>query len=80
MANIKQGKENAAMYPAPDYGPWFGANDILIFSNSNSNNKSYCEFGQVYQLPAGYFAKSTEARGLLAGEFTFLASEIEVFY
>lgn len=80
MAKIKQGKEYVAIHAAQTFGPWFGANDILIQSNSNGNKGSYCDFGQAYQLPAGYFAKSKEARALLAGEYNFSTSEIEVFY
>jgi hypothetical protein len=79
IAKIKQGKEERAVYCAKDYGPWFGNNDVLIWNNSNHNQQSYCEFGQTYQLPPGYFEKTGQARNLLAGEFQFLTSEIEVF-
>ena len=79
VANIKKDKENAAIYVARTYGPWFGNNDLLIDSYSNRNKRSYCNFGQVYQLPTGYFADSTGARDLLAGKYNFSTSEIEVF-
>lgn len=79
IAKIKQGKEERAVYCAKDYGPWFGNNDVLIRGNSNHNQQSYCNFGQVYQLPPGYVKNTDQAKNLLAGEFKFLTSEIEVF-
>ena len=80
IANIKQGKENKALFPTSCHGPWFGSNDILVYGNSNCNNKSYSNFGQSYQLPPGYVQDTEEARNLLAGVFKFSTSEIEVFY
>ena len=79
IASIKQGKENAALYPASGFGPWFGCNDILIHGNSNRNQKSYCNFGAAYQLPPGYIQGTGEAWNLLAGESYFSTSEIEIF-
>ncbi len=80
VANIKQGMENKALRPARDYGSWFGSNDILVHGNSNSNNNSYSNFGKSYQLPPGYVQGTEEAKSLLAGEYKFSTSEIEVFY
>jgi hypothetical protein len=80
IAHIKKGKEDKALYPAPGFGPWFGSNDILVRSNSNSAKTSYSELGCSYQLPPSYVQDSKEAFNLLAGEDTFLISEIEVFY
>ncbi len=62
------------------FGPWFGSNDILVYGNSNCNKNSYRTFGDAYQLPPGYVQGTKEARSLLAGEFHFSTSEIEVFY
>ena len=73
IANIKQGEEGKAIYRAQTFGPWFGNNDLLIWNNSTYNQKSYCNFGQAYQLPP------VPAKKLLAVEFKFLTSEIEVF-
>ena len=80
VANIMKGKENTALFPASNVGPWFGSNDIKIFGNSNCNQSSYSNFGNVYQPPPGYVQGSKEARNLLAGESKFSTSEIEVFY
>ena len=80
IANIKQGMENKALYPANSCGPWFGFSDILVYDHSNCNNKSFSDFGQSYQLPPGYVQGSKEAKNLLAGAYNFSTSEIEVFY
>jgi hypothetical protein len=79
IVNIKQGKEGRAIYHAPNFGPWFGNNDLIIWNNSNHNQHSHCNFGQAYQLPPDYFENTEQAKNLLAGEFKFLTSEIEVF-
>ena len=86
IANIKQGKENTALFPARGpwfgrwFGPWFGSDDILVSGNSNCNNNSFSNFGNVYQLPPGYVQGTEEAKCLLAGVHTFSTSEIEAFY
>jgi hypothetical protein len=61
------------------YGPFFvGGNDVRICNNPQVNH-SNSNFGGTYQLPPGYVYKSEEAKNLLAGQFQFLTTEIEVF-
>lgn len=79
VSNIKPDRRTTAIYVFRDYGPWFGCNDILIFSESNKKS-SYSNFGKAYQLPAGYSENLENAWNLLAGAERFLTSEIEVFY
>ena len=78
IANIKHGRK--AIYCSPSYGPIFaGGNDLCICSNSQVNQQSYSKFGHTYQLPPGYCYDSEQARNLLAGQYKFLTTEIEVF-
>ena len=80
MASIQKGKENTAMYASGELGPWFGGGDILIYSESNMDKKSFANLGMSYQLPHGYKPQSFRAKNLLAGPNKFLATEIEVFH
>jgi hypothetical protein len=61
------------------YGPIFaGGHDLCIFNNPQVN-QSYSNFGKTYQLPPGYVYGSEPANNLLAGQYQFLTTEIEVF-
>ena len=78
IANIKQGKELHAIHSS--YGPIFGGgNDLRICNNSHQVSQSYSNFGSTYQLPTGYVYGSEQAKNLLAGQYYFLTTEIEVF-
>ena len=80
IANIKKGQEHHALYCYSGYGPTFGAGyDLYICNNPHQVSKSYSYFGSSYQLPTGYFCSSEQARNLLAGQYKFLTTEIEVF-
>jgi hypothetical protein len=61
------------------YGPTFGgSHDLRIFNNPQVT-QSYSNFGYTYQLPPGYVYNSEQANNLLAGQYQFLTTEIEVF-
>ena len=78
IANIKQGQEQYAIYCNSGSGPVFGGgNDICIFDNPQTNQSS--NFGHTYQLPPGYVYGSEQAKNLLAGQYWFSTTEIEVF-
>ncbi len=77
IANIKQGQEQSAISCNPGYGPTFG-DDLYICTNPQAD-KSYSYFGDTYQLPPGYIYGSEQAKNLLAGQYKFLTTEIEVF-
>ncbi|XP_028396171.1 E3 ubiquitin-protein ligase TRIM33-like [Dendronephthya gigantea] len=80
IAKIKQGQEQSAIYCYNSNGPVFGGgNDLFICGNPNVNQSS-SNFGSTYQLPSGYAYGSEEAKKLLAGQYQFLTTEIEVFY
>lgn len=53
--------------------------DIKISSNCNFNSESYTNMGHTYQLPAGVFVNSEEAKSYLGGAFNFKVIEIEVY-
>jgi hypothetical protein len=55
-----------------------GGHDLIICSNPQVNN-SYSDFGHTYQLPPGYVYESEKAKNMLADQFRFLTTEIEVF-
>ncbi|CAB4039080.1 Hypothetical predicted protein [Paramuricea clavata] len=79
IANIKQGKEQNAIYCSSGDGPFFGADyDVRIWNNPQVN-QSCSNFGHTYQLPPGYVYNSEQAKNLLAGQYQFLTTEIEVF-
>jgi hypothetical protein len=61
-----------------DWGPFFGAGDLRICNNPPVN-QSDNNFGHTYQLPPGYVYNSEQAKNLLAGQYKFLMTEIEVF-
>jgi hypothetical protein len=63
----------------PGCGPVFGAGyDVRIYNNPQVN-QSLSNFGYTYQLPPGYVYNSKQAKNLLAGQYQFLTTEIEVF-
>ena len=80
IANIKQGQERHAIYCYSGYGPRFGGGpDLYICDNPQVNQSSYSNFGYTYQLPPGYVYGSEQARNLLAGQYQFTTTEIEIF-
>ena len=64
-----------AIYRWSDYGPWFGA-DIIIVDNANSNSDSYARLASYYPAPAAVQDRYT----ILAGTERFSPDEVEVFY
>ena len=79
IANIKQGQEKYAIFCYSGCGPTFGGgNDLYICSNPQVNQSS-SNFGHTYQLPTGYVYGNEQAKNLLAGQYRFLTTEIEVF-
>ena len=80
IANIKQGMEGCAIVSNSGYGPIFGSgHELCIYNNPQANQSSFSNFGDTYQLPPGYVSGSEQAKNLLAGQFNFLTTEIEVF-
>ncbi|XP_028413796.1 E3 ubiquitin-protein ligase TRIM56-like [Dendronephthya gigantea] len=80
IADIKQGQEHNAISCRSNYGPTFGGGcDLLICSKPHVNQSSYCNLGKTYQLPQPYVFQSAAAKSLLAGQFQFITTEIEVF-
>jgi hypothetical protein len=79
IANIKQGREQYAVHCTSGYGPIFGGGHDLIIYNNPQVNHSHSNCGHTYQLPPGYVYKSEQAKNLLAGQYNFLTTEIEVF-
>ncbi len=68
-----------AIYCDSSYGAIFGAGrEILIASDSNSNHKSFCNFGSSFKH-ADYQNGKKKAKSILAGSFRFQTLEIEVF-
>jgi len=62
-------------------GPRFGnvtGYDLVISSDSNSNQTSYSNFGYSYKH-ADYQQGTTKAKSILAGSYNFQTLEIEVF-
>ena len=48
--------------------------------NNPQVRQSHSKFGgDTYQLPPGYVKNSEQAKNLLAGQYKFLTTEIEVF-
>jgi hypothetical protein len=69
---------NNGIFCHPSCGPSFGGTDILIMSSSNSNQRSYSNFGSYYKH-ADYRYGTYKAKTLLAGSHYFQTHEIEVF-
>ena len=79
IANIKQGQEEDAICCHSGCGPIFGAGHDLRICNNPQTNQSHSNFGHTYQPPPGYVYGSEQANNLLAGQYNFLTTEIEVF-
>jgi len=73
--------DTSAINCGSTYGPIFGNStgcDLLITSGSNTNQTSYCNFGNSYKHPE-YQLGTEKAKSILAGSLHFQTSEIEVF-
>jgi hypothetical protein len=80
IANIKRGQEQGAVLGLQGCGSIFGNGpDLIIRNNPQVVRQSCSNLGKTYQLPPGYVYGSEEAKNLLAGQFQFLTTEIEVF-
>ncbi|XP_028395970.1 uncharacterized protein LOC114519975 isoform X2 [Dendronephthya gigantea] len=79
IANIKQREEGYAIYCKSSFGPTFGGGFDLRIVNNPQVNQSQSNFGYTYQLPSGCMPGSELANNLLAGQWKFLTTEIEVF-
>jgi hypothetical protein len=79
IANIKQGQEQSEIYCYSTHGPIFGGGHDLCICNNPQVKQSHSNFGNTYQLPPGYVYGSEQAKNLLAGQYQFLTTEIEVF-
>ena len=60
------------------YGPVFGAYDLSIANNSNTNTTSSSNLSHSY-IHSDYVFGSDKARSFLAGSYKFQVSEIEVY-
>lgn len=69
--------DNQSIIGDPRYGPIFG-HDIVICNNSNQIKSSYSDLGKSYKHP-NYVYSTHEARSFLAGSYSYLTSEIEVY-
>ena len=70
-----------AIYQNPGYGPTFGAgHDLYVKDNAFTTTGSYSNLGHTYKPPTDYVYGSTKAKALLAGNYNFIPTEIEVFY
>ena len=78
IANVKQGQGQHAICCYSSYEPTFGYVLDLNICNSPQVNQSYSHFGYSYQLPTGYVYDNEQAKNLLAGQYKFLTTEIEV--
>jgi hypothetical protein len=81
ISNTKEGQgQQNEIYCHPYYRPTFGGgHDLHICDNPQVNQQSYSSFGSTYQPPTGYVDRSEQANNLLAGQYKFLITEIEVF-
>ena len=72
-----------AIYCGAYYGPVFGGDgevlqDIVIRSDSNTQQKGYSHFGYSYQHPY-YLRETKKAKSILAGTFEFHIEDIEIY-
>ena len=58
------------------YLPTFGSGHDLTCGNTGS---CYSNLGNAYQLPSSFTAGSTAAQSYLAGSYSFIAYEVEVY-
>ena len=78
---VYQDQDQNAIYSSNSYGPTFGGgHDLHISDSANSNTNSYTNFGNTYQPPSGYNYGDANTRALLAGNYHFRPSDVEVFY
>ena len=78
ILKCKQAAVGNVMYGAV-FGCFSPKPDLCITKYPPTEN-CCTNFGHSYQLPHGYFKGTDKARCLLAGEYEFIPSEIEVFY
>jgi hypothetical protein len=70
-----------SIYSCMTSGPTFGGgHDFSICNQSNFLGSSYSNLGHSFQCPPGITYGSTQANTFLVGSYSFLVSEIEVFY
>lgn len=67
-----------AIFCDSSLGPCFGS-DIIISSDSNTNQTSYSNFGDSFKHK-NYPAESEKAKNILAGSHKFQTIEIEVYF
>ncbi|XP_028407149.1 E3 ubiquitin-protein ligase TRIM33-like [Dendronephthya gigantea] len=79
IANIRQGMERYAIYCQSSFGPRFGGGQDWYTCDNPHVNPSCGNFGHTYQPPPGYVSGNTQTTSLLAGQYSFLTTEIEVF-
>ena len=68
------GQERHAIYCDSRYGAVFGGGHDLCIANAPDLNNCYVRLNNTYQCPAGQ-----DPTTFLAGNETFLVSEMEVF-
>ena len=69
-----------AVYSNAMYGPTFGGGyDIYVSENSNSNEYSWSNLGNSYQIPNDLNYKGDKAQRVLAGSYNWQTTEIEVY-
>ena len=79
ITKIKQGREHYAICCNSGYAPIFGGGHDLLICNNPQVNQSSSMFGHTHQLPLGYVEGSKQAKNILAGQYEFKITEIEVF-
>ena len=65
-------------YSCSSYGPTFGGGHDIHIANYRSG--SYSNLGYSYQPPAGQRYGSSFTQSFLAGSYSFVPDEVEVFY
>ena len=75
-SKVKEDRESEAIYRSSDCGPVFGEVDIKIRDEANTNQRSYTDFGEIYDAPTGV----RHRKNILAGTHHFTPDEWEVFY
>ena len=61
-----------SIFGNPNYGPIFGKDDLTIYLDSNTNQKSFSHFGSSYEY-------KTYGETILAGSKNFHTTDIEVY-
>ena len=78
-APLKDEHDVAVIYRDVSWGPSF-AYDLEIVDNAGSNDYSSTDLGDTFQPPPGYIFNTHQTQSLLAGNYYFTPSEIEVLY